>query len=312
MDEAQFDAQQMIHVVSTTCTDTVNPAFDYFAAKGLGPSQRIEKVLLHGIGCSSGLAALGTGANLALGHAARARLAKTLCVDPKMGGAIMVRSELDSIHALQETRIGACLFSDCASAVAFSNGIGARSEPVSPLAWNHCILPDTEDVLGFEVDPVGRFLSHCLKDPCPADVDTKANGWKVVMTPRVPALTGTALTPALQDLLASLPSLPRRPTSTGQSTLVAPPVSPMPSAPCWVGNGSTCAPATTGTSTTETPARRPYFSVMGSPVCGRHGRADACRSWSLRARCWLSVWARRSGRDVHADEEPGAEPGSRR
>jgi type III polyketide synthase len=184
--EARIDASQITHVVSTTCTDSANPGFDHYVAKELGLLPSVEKVLLHGIGCSGGLAALRTAANLALGHRFRSRPARILCLALEVS-TTMVRSELDSIDKSQETRIGACLFSDCASAVVLSNGIGEpTAEPVYELVgWDHRVISDTEGDLGFDVDPVG---------------------WKVVLSPRVPKLTEQALTPAFADLMASVES----------------------------------------------------------------------------------------------------------
>ncbi|KPM42895.1 hypothetical protein AK830_g3657 [Neonectria ditissima] len=185
--EAKIDLRHITHIVSTTCTDSANPGFDHYVAKGLGITHQVEKVLLHGVGCSGGLAVLRTGANLALGHTARRRPARVLCVALEVS-TTMVRSEMDSIDELQETRIGACLFSDCASAVVLSNGIGEPAEPIYELlGWDHRVIPETEDDLGFDVDPLG---------------------WKVVLSPRVPKLTGAAVAPAFADLKASLPDLP--------------------------------------------------------------------------------------------------------
>lgn len=103
----------------------------------------------------------------------------------------MVRSELDSIDKLQETRIGVCLFSDCASAVVLSNGLGDEgSAPGRPvyelLGWDHRIIPDTTADLGFDVDPAG---------------------WKVVLSPRVPKIAQGSLQKTFADLTSSV-SLP--------------------------------------------------------------------------------------------------------
>ncbi|KAI1387284.1 thiolase-like protein [Hypoxylon trugodes] len=186
--EAGIDLSQITHIVATTCTDSANPGFDHFVAKGLSITHQVEKVLLHGVGCSGGLAVLRTAANLALGHAMRRKPARILCVTLEVS-TTMARSELNSINELQETRIGACLFSDCASAVILSNGIGqATAEPVYELlGWEHKILPDTEADLGFDVDPVG---------------------WKVVLSPRVPKLATEVLRPSFDELLESVPGIP--------------------------------------------------------------------------------------------------------
>ncbi|KAI1362259.1 thiolase-like protein [Xylaria arbuscula] len=181
--EARLDASQITHVVSTTCTDSANPGFDHYVAKELGLLPGVEKVLLHGVGCAGGLAALRTAANLALGHRFRRQPARILCVALEVS-TTLVRSELESIDQSQETRIGACLFSDCASAVVLSNGVGeATVEPAYELlGWDHRTIPDTEGDLGFDVDPLG---------------------WKVVLSPRVPKLTEQVLKPAFADLIAS-------------------------------------------------------------------------------------------------------------
>lgn len=183
------DPAAITHLVATTCTDSANPGYDHFVAKALGLSPRLEKVLLHGVGCSGGLAALRTAANLCLGHAARGLPARALVVALEVS-TTLVRSELDSVHARQETRIGVALFSDGASAVVLSNGRGpaaAAEEPVYDLlGWEHRVVPDTEDDLGFDVDPAG---------------------WKVVLSPRVPKLTEAVVRPAWEALMAALPAV---------------------------------------------------------------------------------------------------------
>jgi type III polyketide synthase len=154
--EANLDPEDITHIVSSTCTNSANPGFDHFVAKSLGILPSTEKVLLHGVGCSGGLAALRTAANLALGHEARSRPARILCLTLEVN-TTLVRSELDSVHEQQETRIAACLFSDGASAVVLSNGVGRQSEPIYKLlGWHHSIVPDTECELGFNVHPYGN------------------------------------------------------------------------------------------------------------------------------------------------------------
>lgn len=156
--EAQLSPLDITHVVSTTCTNSANPGFDHFVCKELGITQPVEKVLLHGIGCSGGLASLRTAANLALGSSFMNRKARVLVVALEIS-SLLVRSELDSIHKLQQIRIGVTLFSDCASALILSNGIGGEDkEPIYELlGWDHRTIPDTEDDLRFDIDPLGLF-----------------------------------------------------------------------------------------------------------------------------------------------------------
>lgn len=161
--EAQLSPLDITHVVSTTCTNSANPGFDHFVCKQLGITQPVEKVLLHGIGCSGGLASLRTAANLALGYSFQKKRARVLVIALEIS-SLLVRSELDSIHELQETRIGVTLFSDCASAAVLSNGIGGiEAEPVYELlGWDHRMIPDTEHDLGFDVDPLGESPTFCI------------------------------------------------------------------------------------------------------------------------------------------------------
>jgi fungal type III polyketide synthase len=155
------DPADLTHVVAVTCTNSANPGFDHYVVKQLGLNTSIEKVLLHGVGCSGGLAALRTAANLAHGASFRGKPARILVLACEIT-SLLVRSELDSIAELQETRIGVTLFSDCASAVVLGNDLGESliEEPLLELlGWDHRIIDDTENDLGFDVDPSGIYTS---------------------------------------------------------------------------------------------------------------------------------------------------------
>lgn len=157
------DISDITHVVSTTCTNSANPGFDHYVVKELGLNVSVEKVLLHGVGCSGGLAALRTASNIALGSSFRRRPARVLVLACEIS-SVLVRSELDSINKDQEVRIGVCLFSDCASALILSNGVQTKhgEEPLLELlGWDHRILENTEKDLGFDVHPHGKST------PCP-------------------------------------------------------------------------------------------------------------------------------------------------
>lgn len=161
------DLSDLTHIVAVTCTNSANPGFDHYVVKQLGLNTSIEKVLLHGIGCSGGLAALRTAANIAHGASFRRKPARILVLACEIT-SLLVRSELESIVKLQQTRIGVTLFSDCASAVVLGNGVGddPMEEPILELlGWDHRIIDDTEDDLGFDVDPLGKSL--CCPETVP-------------------------------------------------------------------------------------------------------------------------------------------------
>ena len=156
------DLSEITHVVATTCTNSANPGYDHYVVKQLGLNQSIEKVLLHGVGCSGGMAALRTAANLAMGASWRGKPARILVLACEVS-TTFVRSELESIVQDEEVRIGVCLFSDCASAVVLGNGVSERCEVedeeplLEVLGWEHRIVQETEEDLGFDVHPLGTW-----------------------------------------------------------------------------------------------------------------------------------------------------------
>ena len=152
------DAQDITHVVSTTCTNSANPGYDHFVVKELGINRNAEKILLAGVGCSGGMAAMRTAANIALGASYRRKPARVLVLACEIS-SVFVRSELESIHQNQEIRIGVCLFSDAASACVISNGVGEDNTHGSVydiLGWKHEVIEDSHADLGFDVDPLGK------------------------------------------------------------------------------------------------------------------------------------------------------------
>ncbi|KJZ79382.1 hypothetical protein HIM_01533 [Hirsutella minnesotensis 3608] len=170
--EAGIDISEITHIVSTTCTDSANPGFDHVVERALGITHPVERVLLHGVGCSGGLAALRTASNLALGSTALGRPARILCVALEVC-TVFARCELDRVHKEQEVQIGMCLFSDGASALVLSNGIGGYVEPIyQVLGWEHSTIPESQDEIRFDVHP---------------------SGWRTVLGRNVPVLTKAAI-----------------------------------------------------------------------------------------------------------------------
>lgn len=211
--DAGYKPSSITHSVFSTCTNSANPGYDHFVLKNLGVKTNVEKILLHGVGCSGGLAGLRTACNLALGARARGRKARILICATEIC-TYLVRSELDSIAQENNIRIGICLFSDCSSAAVISNGVGedwdtAQAGVFDILGWKHETVKDTEKDLGFDVDPVGEFLvSRCLAPRIIQEFSNRycETGWKVVLTPRVPELTSAATPPLFESLISSIPT----------------------------------------------------------------------------------------------------------
>jgi len=218
--EAKLSPLDITHVVSTTCTNSANPGFDHYVCKQLGITQPVEKVLLHGIGCSGGLASLRTAANLALGASFRGKRARILVVALEIS-SLLVRSELDSVAELQETRIGVTLFSDCASAVVLSNGIGGGEvEPVYELlGWEHRVITDTEGDLGFDVDPLGM---------CPFSLSPSPNLKPAKRVNADNSQDGKWYSPPASPLSLPPPCLPSSIPSSPPSPIYPPITNPLP------------------------------------------------------------------------------------
>jgi type III polyketide synthase len=151
---------ELTHIVTTCCTDSSNPGFDHYLVKELGMNSKVQRVLLHGVGCSGGLAALRTAANIALGATFQRRKARILVLACELTTSL-ARLEIDTASKTQEVRAAVALFSDCASALVLSNGIGEKlSKPAvyELLGWTNDTLPDSDDYLRFDAGPMGVYL----------------------------------------------------------------------------------------------------------------------------------------------------------
>jgi type III polyketide synthase len=159
--EANVTADEITHVVATTCTNSSNPGFDSFLAKELGLRPSVEKVLLHGVGCAGGLAALRLAASLCQAAAYRGEPAHVLVNACEITSS-MRRGELDRINRDQQVRIGITLFGDGAGALILSLDPGnVAPEHKFPkgiyelVNWAHLTVSDTAMDLRIDVDASG-------------------------------------------------------------------------------------------------------------------------------------------------------------
>ncbi|KAJ7904798.1 type Iii polyketide Synthase [Mycena leptocephala] len=178
IDEAGLAVDEITHVVATTCTNSSNPGFDSYLAQELGLRPSVEKVLLHGVGCAGGLAALRLAASLCQAAAWRG--------EPAHITSTMRRDELEKISRDQQIRIGITLFGDGASSLILSLDPGdinpANKFPKSIyelVNWAHLTVPDTHSDLRIDVD---------------------ALGFKPTLSARIPSLTASC-TPLLYEAL---------------------------------------------------------------------------------------------------------------
>ncbi|KAJ7243760.1 type Iii polyketide Synthase [Mycena rebaudengoi] len=208
IEEAGINPNEITHVVSTTCTNSSNPGYDAFLARELGLKPTVERVLLHGIGCTGGLAAIRLASSLCHSAAWKGRPANVLVVACETPSTLW-RNELESADRDQDVRPGVAVFADGAGALVISldygNISGADSTASSGkkssekgifevVAATHILVPGTEGVLSFNIGP---------------------QGWQEKMSPRFFELIGPVVASLYKNLLATVPEgvLPMLPSS---------------------------------------------------------------------------------------------------
>ncbi|KAF7357448.1 hypothetical protein MSAN_01340900 [Mycena sanguinolenta] len=188
--EACLAADEITHVVATTCTNSSNPGFDFFLAQELDLRPNVEKVLLHGVGCAGGLAGLRLAASLCQAAAWRGQPAHVLVIACEITSS-MKRNELERISCDQQVRIGVTLFGDGASALILSLDAGNIAPQhkfpkgiYELINWSHLTVPDSAMDLRVDVD---------------------ASGFKPTLSARIPSLTAPCTPLLYSTLLESLP-----------------------------------------------------------------------------------------------------------
>jgi type III polyketide synthase len=177
VDEAGIAFEDITHVVATTCTTSSNPGFDCYVAQELGLRPDIERVLLHGVGCAGGLAALRLAASLCQSAAWRDEPAHVLVVACEITSS-MRRAELEKISREQKVRVGITLFGDGSSALVLSLDYGPSPDGVDGntskrdkgiyelVNWAHLTVPDTYSDLRVEVTSTGEYSQACANFRC--------------------------------------------------------------------------------------------------------------------------------------------------
>jgi type III polyketide synthase len=172
IDEAGLAVDEITHVVATTCTNSSNPGFDAFLAQELGLRPSVEKVLLHGVGCAGGLAALRLAASLCQSAAWRGEPAHVLLSACEITSSMM-RDELNIISRDQKVRLGVTLFGDGAASLVLSLDPGdidpANKFPrgiYELVNWAHLTVPDTYSDLRIDVTSTGQYLRSFVSYSC--------------------------------------------------------------------------------------------------------------------------------------------------
>ncbi|KAJ7443855.1 thiolase-like protein [Mycena latifolia] len=188
--DAGISVDDITHVVSTTCTNSSNPGYDVLVARDLGLRPTVEKVLLHGVACTGGLAGLRLACTLCHAAAWRGRPVHVLVVACELT-SLMGRYYLDRIDKEQDVPAGLVLYGDAASALVVSLDSSPPNCPAETgifevVTTTHMVFPDTEDLIQFLVTP---------------------HGWKECISPAFPEMSRSSIPVMYNQLLGTLPDI---------------------------------------------------------------------------------------------------------
>lgn len=197
------------HTVAVTCTNAGSPGFDQEVVAQLDLRLDVDNILLHGVGCAGGLAALRTAAQMARASGGRpANVLVFACEIP----SIQVSVELEDVERNPHPSIGPVLFSDGAAALilcddaALSSSRGAVIYDL--LDWTTMRVPDTESLMAYRMTQLGG----CLFTGNSAYVRPSTNrliltrpytplGFRLSLSPEVPLKAISAIGPAFNRML---------------------------------------------------------------------------------------------------------------
>ncbi|OJJ95958.1 hypothetical protein ASPACDRAFT_1891372 [Aspergillus aculeatus ATCC 16872] len=153
--DSHLPASAITHTVAVTVTNAGAPGYDQAVFRAVGISLEAERVLLSGIGCAGGLAALRVGSSLAR--------AATLQKKAREGvGACVGLGDGEDIS------IGPALFSDGAAALVLCNALALTEEIPRRLAvvdYRTRITPETHEAMSYRTTEFGFRLTLARKVP---------------------------------------------------------------------------------------------------------------------------------------------------
>jgi type III polyketide synthase len=156
LQEAGLLPNNITHVVAVTSTDQGNPGFDLLVAQTLGLSPKVQRTLLHGVGCAGGLSALRAAADIAAAASQRGRPACVLVVACELC-SLFLRAELQAACREGTLHIAPALFSDAAAAVVVCNELALGTQkPVFELnEWCSMVVPGTSEMMSLVTEQNG-------------------------------------------------------------------------------------------------------------------------------------------------------------
>ncbi|KAE8344378.1 hypothetical protein BDV24DRAFT_171859 [Aspergillus arachidicola] len=153
LSDSHISPSSVTHVVAVTATNAGSPGYDQVVARELGIPATAERVLLAGVGCAGGLAAL--------------REARILIIACEVC-SIQIRAELHAASQSHTVGIGPALFGDGAAAMMLCNSYNLSDKiprRFSVIDWGTCITPNTHQDMSYQVTSNGFLLSLSKQVP---------------------------------------------------------------------------------------------------------------------------------------------------
>ncbi|KAJ5291959.1 hypothetical protein N7478_001210 [Penicillium angulare] len=187
--DSNISSKDITHVVAVTATNTGSPGYDQIVARELGISADAERLLISGVGCAGGLAALRMATNIAQAASYKGNQARVLVIACEIC-SIYISSELREAESMQCVGIGPALFADGASALVVCNargmlqGDGEKELPkrFSVIDYRSFITPDTHNEMEYKVN---------------------STGFQLLLSKNVPKLAALSLAKPFQSLIRS-------------------------------------------------------------------------------------------------------------
>ncbi|KZO96206.1 thiolase-like protein [Calocera viscosa TUFC12733] len=191
---------EITHLVCVTVCASSNPGFDHYLASSLGlPS--VQKTLLHGIGCTGGLALLRHAAQLVLAGHVMGQKVTVLCVAAEMA-SLYYRHALEDVHRLGVVSPAVTLFADGAGAFVVSSCPAPIPAPsTSTPALADTLLPQARKPIYTLRAYTTLTLPLSTSD---LSVNLSSTGYNASLSRSVPLLTGQSFPPILSSLQRAL------------------------------------------------------------------------------------------------------------
>ncbi|RAH68722.1 thiolase-like protein [Aspergillus aculeatinus CBS 121060] len=171
--DSHLPASAITHTVAVTVTNAGAPGYDQAVFRDVGISPGAERVLLSGIGCAGGLAALRVGSSLARAATLQRKPARVLVLACEVC-SIHLAAELHAtakkvgLGGGEDISIGPALFSDGAAALVLCNALALTGEMPRRFAvvdYRTGITPETHEAMSYRTTEYGFQLTLAREVP---------------------------------------------------------------------------------------------------------------------------------------------------